>query len=69
MDGRKTGKLGGALGVGGAGSLLPFFRLYLTSCTQKRHFIYFFLSFSRKVVAALQEGVVLVGEKNPIRKY
>jgi hypothetical protein len=45
MGGLKTGKLGGALG--GAGSLLPFFRLYLLSHTQKRHFIYFFLSFSK----------------------
>jgi hypothetical protein len=45
MDGLKTGKLGGALG--GAGSLLRFFTLYLLSRTQKRHFIYFFLSFSK----------------------
>jgi hypothetical protein len=43
MDGLKKGKLGGALG--GAGSLLPFFSLYLLSRTQKTHFIIsFFLS-------------------------
>jgi len=51
---------------GGAGSLLPFFRLYLPSSTQKRHFLYLFISFSRKVVAALQEGVVLVGKKTQL---
>jgi len=31
MDSLETGKLGGALG--GAGSPLAFFRLYLPSCT------------------------------------
>jgi len=67
MDGLKTGKLGGALW--GAGSLLPFFSLYLPSCTQKPHFIYLFLSFSTKVPAALHEGVALVGNKNPTRYY
>jgi len=41
MDGLKTGKLGDALG--GAGSVLPFFRRYVPSCTQKRHFIYWAL--------------------------
>jgi len=41
MDGLNTGKLGRALG--GTGSLLPFFRLYLSPCTQKPHFISFFL--------------------------
>jgi len=51
---------------GGAGSLPPFFRLYLPSSTQNRHFISFFL---QKVVAALQEPVVLVGKKFPIRCY
>jgi hypothetical protein len=39
----KTGKLGGALGA--AGSLLPFLRLYLPSCTEKQHFIYLIISF------------------------
>jgi hypothetical protein len=54
--------LGGALG-GGAGSLPPFFRLYLPSSTQNRHFISFFL---QKVVAALQEPVVLVGKNSQL---
>ncbi len=48
MDGLKTGKLGGTMGA--AGSLLPFFKIYLPSCNQNRHFIYIyiyiFLSFS-----------------------
>ncbi len=41
VDDLKTRKLGGALV--GAGLLLPFFRLYSPSCTQKRYFIYLFL--------------------------
>ncbi len=45
MDGFKTGKLGGALG--GVGQLLPFFKLYLPSCTKKKHFIFLFFSFSK----------------------
>jgi hypothetical protein len=45
MDGLKTGKVGGALG--GAGSLLPFFRLcfiYFLALRRDTLFISFFLS-------------------------
>jgi hypothetical protein len=43
MDGLKTGKLGGALG--GAGSVLPFFRLYEYWVTDLTMSLYHFILF------------------------
>jgi hypothetical protein len=61
LDGLNTGKLGG--GLGGARSRLPFSGFIYLLASEVT--LYFFLSFSKKVLAALPEAAVSVGKKNP----
>jgi len=65
MDGLKTGKLGGA--CGGGCWVTPALLQALFTFLHSEGTLYFFLSFFlQKVVAALQEAVVLVGKNTQL---